>query len=250
VEELFDSIYAEPPGNQVRGLWRAAYGEEYPEELATLSMVTRSELRQLIDGARVGADGTIVDLGCGRGGPGIALALASGALLTGIDYSRRALDQARAAAARAGIASRARFLHADVQRTGLAAGSADVVISVDVVQLVQDRRQTFAEVARILVPGGRFCFTTWDVTPGKQLVDGVEELSDQRPLLAAAGFEIIRYSEPRGWRDRQAALYARAIASEADLTELAARALVEEAHHLAPLIGNLHRVLCIAERRA
>ena len=248
MESVFDLIYSEAVGPQTHALWRTAYGDDYLEELDLLSFLTRSELQGFIADVQVRAGGLLVDLGCGRGGPGIAIATTTGAELVGIDTSRGAAASARAAAERAGLGQRARFVVASIQATGLADASADAALSVDVVQLVPDRLATFAEVARVLRPGARFCFTTWDVAPGGDVPGEPESIGDQRPLLAAAGFSIVRYEEPAGWRERTAGLYAEALAREPDLTEAGAIALAAEAEALAPMLARMRRVVCVAER--
>lgn len=52
---------------------------------------------------------------------------------------------------------------------------------------IPDKRAGFAETARILKPGARFVFTDWerDLSP-----PGYPPVSNHRPLLEAAGFEV------------------------------------------------------------
>jgi SAM-dependent methyltransferase len=242
----FDAVYRQPIGEQARALWRAAFGDEYPEELETLSFVTRSELALMIAELGVHAGDVVADLGCGRGGPGIALAAATGATLVGVDSSRCALARAREGAVRAGIEGRARFIAGDLGALPLGDASMSAVICIDAIQLAPDRAQTLADIARIVRPGGRLYFSTWDVLVPE--LEPYEPIADHRPLLAAAGFAVVRYDEPAGWRDRQASLYAHALARADELSDLVARAIVDEAHALGGRLGDLRRVLCIAER--
>jgi SAM-dependent methyltransferase len=65
-------------------------------------------------------------------------------------------------------------------------------MSVDVLWAVPDKVAAVREVARILRPGGRFLFTSWDfATPLK----GDTQVSDHRPLLHEAGFIVDAYEE-------------------------------------------------------
>src|SRR6266436_4817264 len=102
----WDAFYTQPQVAEFRRrLYLEAFGEEYPADEATDGYITRSELRDMVAALRVGPDQMIVDLGCGRGGPGQWIAGASGAALVGIDFSAMALEQARARAFRLGIIS-------------------------------------------------------------------------------------------------------------------------------------------------
>ena len=53
---------------------------------------------------------------------------------------------------------------------------------------IPDKRAGFAETARILKPGARFVFTDWerDLSPPGY----PPPVSDHRPLLQTAGFEV------------------------------------------------------------
>src|ERR1700720_2803869 len=97
----WDAFYSEPQVAEFRRrLYLETFGEEYPADEATDGYITRSELREMVDALHVGPGQKIVDLGCGRGGPGQWIAGATGAALVGIDFSSIALEQARARALR------------------------------------------------------------------------------------------------------------------------------------------------------
>src|SRR6266446_7334069 len=92
----WDAFYTQPRVAEFRRrLYLEAFGEEYPADEATDGYITRSELRDMVAALRVGPGQTIVDLGCGRGGPGQWISCATGAELVGIDFSAAALEQAR-----------------------------------------------------------------------------------------------------------------------------------------------------------
>jgi hypothetical protein len=55
----------------------------------------------------------LVDLACGRGGPGLWLARAAGAALTGVDFSAVAVAQAAGRAALFGMAANTEFVVGD-----------------------------------------------------------------------------------------------------------------------------------------
>ena len=185
----WNAFYGEPRIAEFRRrLYLEAFGEEYPEEAATDGYVTRSELRAMADALCVGPGQRIADLGCGRGGPGQWIAAATGAALAGIDFSEVALEHARARARSSGLGASVSYKTASFDATGLDAASIDVVISIDVIWAIPDKRASFAEAARILKPGSRFVFIDWerDLSPPGY----PPPVSDHRPLLGATGFEI------------------------------------------------------------
>jgi len=96
----------------------------------------------------------VIDLGCGTGLVGIALA-AAGAQITGVDLSPRMLEIA------AGRGVYARLEQGElVEVLGrTAAGSVHAVVAADVFIYVGDLEAVFASVARVLAPGGVFAFS-------------------------------------------------------------------------------------------
>ena len=74
--------------------------------------------------------------------------------VTGIDLTPSMLTKARASAAAMGL-SNAEFVEAEAERLPFADESFDVVISNGVIDLIPDKDAVFAELHRVLVPGGR-----------------------------------------------------------------------------------------------
>jgi SAM-dependent methyltransferase len=103
-----------------------------------------------VDGAEV------VELGCGAGQFGLALA-GRGATLTGVDVSREQLRYAREAAAELG--ADARFLQATVTGVPLPDDAFDLAVSSWAFQWVPDLDAALAEAHRVLRPGGRLAFS-------------------------------------------------------------------------------------------
>jgi SAM-dependent methyltransferase len=99
---------------------------------------------------------TVLDLGSGGG---IDVLLAAGrvgpaGVAYGLDMTPEMLALARRNAAAAGVAN-ARFLEGQIEAVPLPDASVDVVISNCVVNLSPDKPRVFAEIARVLRPGGR-----------------------------------------------------------------------------------------------
>jgi hypothetical protein len=66
--ERFNAIYASPDSPTRLAIFREIYGADYPEEVAPRSFITMPLLR-MAQSLAVGSRATIIDLGCGRGGP-------------------------------------------------------------------------------------------------------------------------------------------------------------------------------------
>ena len=232
-------------------LYRTAYGEDYPAEAQPNAFVSRTTLQRLVGALHVGPGHTVVDLGCGHGDPGLWVAQQLGAHLIGIDLSAVGVASARDRAAALGLGERARFQEGDLTATGLPEASCDAAISLDVLVFVPDKAAAVREVARILRPGGRFGFTTWEQS-GYSAHLGAPQLADHRPLLAAAGFDMEMYEEPPDWQRQQRPLLEGIIGSEPALAEemeaAVAAGFVAMAHGaLADL--PVRRYVCVVARR-
>jgi arsenite methyltransferase len=72
----------------------------------------------------------------------------------GIDMTAAMLAKARAAATEMGVAN-VEFVEAEAEQLPFAGASFDVVISNGVIDLIPDKDAVFAEIFRVLIPGGR-----------------------------------------------------------------------------------------------
>jgi len=103
--------------------------------------------------------GRVIDLGCGSG---MDCLLAGRRVerrgeVIGFDMTDAMLDKARAGASAAGMKN-VRFEKSDISQLPVDAGSVDVAISNGVINLSPDKPRVFAEIYRVLRPGGRVQF--------------------------------------------------------------------------------------------
>jgi arsenite methyltransferase len=98
----------------------------------------------------------VLDVGSGAGTDSLLAAQMVGEQghVTGIDMTPEMLAKARAAAAAMGAAN-VEFVEADAERLPFPDASFDVVISNGVIDLIPDKDAVFAELHRVLIPGGR-----------------------------------------------------------------------------------------------
>lgn len=112
--------------------------------------------RQTIEFMRVRFNENIADLGCGVGWATRVLAeQAPRGLVAGMDLSDRMIDQART---RYRNPSNVMFVVADAARMPFQPGIFDALLSVESIYYYPDLEGAFAEVVRILRPGGRAFF--------------------------------------------------------------------------------------------
>ena len=98
----------------------------------------------------------VLDLGSGTGGDVLVSAERVGPTgkVWGLDMTPEMLDRARARVVEKGVTN-VEFLEGYIEQIPLPSASVDVVISNCVIVLSADKSTVFAEVARVLVPGGR-----------------------------------------------------------------------------------------------
>jgi SAM-dependent methyltransferase len=190
---------------------------------------------------------TLVDLGCGRGGYGLALISDSGAELVGVDISTVAIHAARADAATLALQDRARFQEGDLESTGLPDGIADSVVSVDALQFARSVPAALSECRRILRPGGRLVITTWESAGDDGRVPARIRGMDLNRDLAAAHFVDVEVLPRPRWSDAEVGLWSAARDLDPDL-DPALLELQEESTALLPLATALERVLALARR--
>ena len=221
--------YAESP--TYRANFRAVYEAEYPEEVAPLSFVTMPLLRRIAQAVSLGPGATLIDLGCGRGGPGLWVARETGAALVGVDLSGAAIEQASRRVKEFNVEGRADFEVGDLTALRFADQTFDAAMSIDVLWMVPDKLVALREIARLLKPQARFAFTNWDFA--RFPLDYPPPVSDHRPLLREAGFTIEAYEEMPEAEAKQRAFYERNLAAKdaliREMGEEAAQALIDDA---------------------
>jgi ubiquinone/menaquinone biosynthesis C-methylase UbiE len=112
-----------------------------------------AELAQLLN---LQSGQTVLDLGCGIGGPARWLATLHGCRVIGLDLTEVYCRSAAELSARVGLAKQTVFLCADGLSLPFAAASFDVVWTQHAAMNIADKARLYREVARVLKPGGRF----------------------------------------------------------------------------------------------
>jgi SAM-dependent methyltransferase len=247
---IFQSTFASPGSAVQERVWREVFGEEYPEGVEPYSYTSRSELSRIATELDVGPGDVFADIGCGRGGPGLRVAASTGAQLVGVDIADSALSAASARAHTLGLGADAEYRLGAFDHLPIDDASVDGAMSIDALLFAPSKHDALVEVARAVRPGGRLAMTTWDYH--SQPVGRPAQVDDHRPLLVAAGFDILTYDETPSWRERQDrvdALLLDAVdelAAESGDDPAEVRASIEEMHATVSTI--LRRVLFVACR--
>ena len=160
IKKTYSSVSEQPEQDFIFPTGRAwAEDLDYPPELARVpesavesfaGVANPWQLGRLSPGERV------LDLGSGAGTDSLVAAQMVGEQghVTGIDMTPAMLAKARTAAAELGIEN-VEFVESEAERLPFADSSFDVVISNGVIDLIPDKDAVFAELHRVLVPGGR-----------------------------------------------------------------------------------------------
>jgi arsenite methyltransferase len=160
IRKTYASVSDEPERDFVFPTGRPwAEDLDYPAELANLAeaavesfagVANPWQLGRLAPGERV------LDLGSGAGTDSLIAAQMVGeqGRVTGIDMTPAMLARARSAAAEMG-ATNVEFVEAEAEQQPLPDRHFDVVISNGVIDLIRDKDAVFAELYRVLTPGGR-----------------------------------------------------------------------------------------------
>lgn len=220
-----------------------------PAEVEPFSFVPLDGLREVAAALEVGQGDTLVDLACGRGGPGMWLARETGAAVVGVDGSAVAVAQAEARADLFGVAGRSRFTVGDLAGTGLPDRCADAVVCIDAFQFAADPVACGREVLRLLHPGRRFVLTTWEPLQrdDSELPDRFRHLDVAR-ALTAAGFTAVEVRERPAWDPARRAVYQAALAAGDPGEDDGLAMLQEEARVASARTGRLRRMLATARR--
>jgi SAM-dependent methyltransferase len=208
--EYFDHWYADMAVSPVKDKIQQRH-LGLPPHLLSTSLLGWEGIAEVVTALRLSGGATLVDLACGRGGYGLEIAGRTGARLIGVDFSAEAVRQATELAGRLGAP--AEFRVGDLASTGLAAGAANGVLCVDAIQFAPQPQDAYAEIRRILSPGGRAVLTCWEPRQaGDERLPARLRRVDLAAGLSAAGFGEVEVRDRPAWRDAEHAMWAEAAA--------------------------------------
>jgi SAM-dependent methyltransferase len=261
----YDDFYGEFDSPLMRRLRHEAYGEDIGQH----SWVSVEELEEDIPRLQLSRASRLLDLGCGPGGPLTFVTSRVRCQSTGMDVSANAIAAGKTRAAALGIAELVTLFVEDLnQPIPFDHGSFDAVMSLDVVLHLRDRAEVFREVARVLIPGGRFLFTDAGVVAGavsddeirRRAIHGYTQFAApgfNDTMLERAGFRPLdRIDRTASLLNNAAGRLAARAAHRGELEQLEGKARFErEQQYLETVIGlsrrgAVARMMYVAEARA
>jgi SAM-dependent methyltransferase len=152
----------------------------------------------------------VLDVGGGLGGPARTLASELGCLVTVLDLTEEFVRLGRVLTERCGLSDRVSFQHGNAQSMPLEDGAFDAVWTQHACMNIPDKQQLYAEIRRVLRPGGTFA--THEILAGPEQpihfpvpwapgpeISFLQSAPDARAAIANAGFterEWVDMSEP------------------------------------------------------
>jgi SAM-dependent methyltransferase len=242
---VYDTAYRRGRSPAVDRLWRDL-DPTLPPEVEPFSFVSTDLLTFVADALAVAPGAHLVDLGCGRGGPGLWLARHTGAHLTGIDWAPAAVEQATARAPLFARADHATFHVADLTATGLPDATADAVVSLDALHFAPDPHAAAAEVTRLLRPASRFVLTGWQPVTTDDPRLAPRHRHDWPAVLAGAGLHHITVHTRPAWTTLNRRLFDLALAAGDPGDDESLANLQAEARAALPLFDLTTRVAITA----
>ena len=147
-----------------------AHEDEYDDALVAMLELIWGEgflspggpeaVREIVAGLEL-EDKIVLDVGCGLGGVDIILAAEFGARVIGLDIEAPLIERARARIEAAGLAERVEPRLVEPGPLPLDDAAVDVVFGKDSWIHIADKRGFFAEVFRVLRPGGVLAAGDW-----------------------------------------------------------------------------------------
>jgi SAM-dependent methyltransferase len=149
-------------------------------------------LAPFLEAAALQPDHRVLDVGCGNGLTSIEAARRARSVV-GCDLSTGMLEVARQRAAAAGVAN-VEFVRADVQVADL--GTFDRVISRNGTMFFGDPTAAFANLARMLRPGGRLVMQVWQPYTEQEWLRTFREVAGPVPPLPTEGPSPVSLGDP------------------------------------------------------
>jgi ubiquinone/menaquinone biosynthesis C-methylase UbiE len=152
------------------------------------------------------ASAHVLDIGSGLGGPARTVAETYGCRVTGIDLTQAFCDAAATLSGWVGLRDRVTFRQGDATSLPFGEAEFDAAMTIHVAMNIAAKDRMYAEVRRVLKPGGRFA--VYDVLQGEggevlfpvpwarePSISHLATPSAMESLLAGAGFRILTVND-------------------------------------------------------
>ena len=191
------------PANRL--LREAIWGKE--DDIGQQSFITPIYLDKLIERLEIDEGSYVLDVGCGVGGPAVYVADKTGCRIAGIDINDVGIEMANKLAKNSNLEDRTEFHLGDAMKMPFPDNSFDLAISLNVMNVFEDKVGLFKEVLRVLKPSGLWAFLsgTFDMPDDPEISSKMargylipqyyDSLPNYRKKLTEAGFKIDEITE-------------------------------------------------------
>jgi ubiquinone/menaquinone biosynthesis C-methylase UbiE len=114
--------------------------------------------RELLSTAGVKPGWRVLDAGSGLGGPARVVAAEKQCHVTGVDITREFCEVATLLSRMTGLEHVTEFRHGDATALPFGDAEFDLALTIQIQMNIADKRRFYAEIFRVLKPGGRFVF--------------------------------------------------------------------------------------------
>jgi arsenite methyltransferase len=137
---------------------------------------------------------TVIDLGSGAGNDCFIARAETGETgkVIGIDFTPAMVEKAKANAAKLGFTN-VEFRQGDIEKIPVVSGTADVIVSNCVLNLVPNKKNVFKEIFRVLKPGGHFSIS--DIVLVGELPDALKKNAEMYAGCIAGAIQKDDYLE-------------------------------------------------------
>lgn len=144
--------------------------------------------------AKIKTGDTVIDLGSGAGNDAFIARHETGekGKVIGIDFTPAMIEKARQNAAARGFGN-VEFRQGDIEQMPVEAGTADVIVSNCVLNLVPDKNAVIKEIYRVLKPGGHFSIS--DIVLEGELPQQIKEAAEMYAGCVAGAIQKNVYLE-------------------------------------------------------
>jgi len=180
----------------------------------------------------------VADVGCGVGGPLIAIGRSTGASITGLNFNAHQIARGQQHVRKAGLEGTCGFLLANFMDVPLPDGHFDAIYSFEAICHAPDTAMLFRELYRLLKPGGEIAAIDWclterfdDTNPKHVDIRDRIEFSNATPdllttqqqldVMKDAGFEILSATDQAAESDPSTPWYMALQGRDVSLASLA-----------------------------
>ncbi len=224
----------------IEKIWSEVFGDQYPKGLEHYGYVTNYDIQIITENLKLKPGNILLDIGCGKGGPGLRIAETLDLKLLGIDIVKEVIEQAKIFKENFNLNHEALFHQGEFYNIPLDDEVVDGIISIDAFWTVTDKIFALKEVQRVMKSGAKFIFTYWD-----------QKANDPLPTFMESGLKFINRMETPNWKKYQLGVYNQILEHELEIIEEmgeSASMLIYEARVSPPYLDQSVRRIYIFEK--